>query len=357
MASGLLILAAWLSAAWAGDLGTTATLGGEPLAGRLRATGGVLAGVHELQPSDWIAEAFDAVLFQGVCDDPGASFRASRQDSSGAWGPWVAARSKRFADGRFWARVTFPDARAGRVRVRAVGADAGASIEIFSVETYKGSPKEARSISPAPVSPVGLDPSAVKPELVDRRAWGAKPSKEPFDPLVPVRFTQHHTAGKYTSDLAASINEVRFIQDYHQTGRGWNDIGYHYLIDGEGRIFEGRPEDAQGAHVLANNEGNVGISLLGNFHPPYDHPLNAAQREAIRRLGAWLRDRHGVSPGTYRGHRDYGNRTSCPGDGVYSQLPAIEESIRATPGPVLRALQSLGLERLPALFGVSAPAR
>ncbi len=119
----------------------------------------------------------------------------------------------------------------------------------------------------------------------------------------------------------------------------------------------GRPIDAQGAHVLGHNEGNVGISLMGNYHPPYNDAVTPAQKEAIRRLGAWLRDRYGVAPKTYQGHRDYNPRTDCPGDGTYALLPEIERAIEATPAPLQNFLKRLRLERIPRLLDVSATAR
>ncbi|MBI5200105.1 MAG: N-acetylmuramoyl-L-alanine amidase [Elusimicrobia bacterium] len=342
----LLLQAAPVSA---GDLGATATAWGEPLSGSPKIS---LQGALELEESDWIGEPFDAVLVQGVGGTAASSVQVARSDALGSWGPWIDASARRHPGRRFWAKAGFPDARPGRLRVRVTGA---VDVEFYAVETFKSRTREERPFAaPRAISQPPPDPAAVEPEVIERANWGAKPPHEAYSPLAPERFTQHHTAGKHTTTLPESLAEMRFLQDFHQRGRGWNDIGYHFLIDGAGRVFRGRPIDAQGAHVLGQNEGNVGISLLGNYHPPYNDAVSPAQREAIRRLGAWLRDRYGVAPSTYRGHRDYNPKTDCPGDLTYSLLPEIQRAIEATPAPLLAFINRLRLERLPALLNATA---
>lgn len=338
--------------AFAGDLGDTVTAWGEPLAGRPHwAFAGGLT-----EESDWIAEPFDVVLVGGVGGGSGSTIQVSRSDAAGLWSAWVDARPRRHPAHRFWAKAVFPDARAGRVRLRAGGPSA--DVEFLAIETFRSDAREERPrSSPRSLPEPPVEPAAPEPELVERAQWGAKPPREPFSPLAPERLTQHHTAGKRTTGLQESLAEMRFLQDFHQAGRGWNDIGYHYLIDGAGRIFRGRPLDAQGAHVLGHNEGNVGISLMGNYHPPYDDAVTPAQREAIRRLGAWLRDRHGIAPATYLGHRDYNPRTACPGELAYALMPEIRRAIESTPAPLPAAIRRLRLERIPRLLEFSATAR
>lgn len=345
----LLVAAVLVAPAAASDVGVELTSAGIPLAGPLR--GGWFTPA-QTKVSDWITEPFDTVLFQGVCDDPNASFEAARQDAAGQWSAWVPARVKRFPGNRYWAKVLFSAAVPGRVRLRAANASGGAAIEIFSLDAFKARHGEAPAPLPLPDSlpgptpPIERDPPPAGPEVILREAWGAKPPKEPFSAMAPYRFTQHHTAGRLPDGLEESLAEMRFLQDFHQNGRGWNDIGYHFIIDGEGRVFQGRPIDAQGAHVLSANEGNVGISLMGSYHAPYWHQVTPAQLEAIKRLGAWLRDTLGVSPESYRGHRDY-RGTTCPGDAAYKHLPGIREALRSTPAPIQAAVRSLHLDRLP----------
>ena len=90
--------------------------------------------------------------------------------------------------------------------------------------------------------------------------------------------TLHHAAGFSASDLADGKVQVKRIQRLHQEGNGWADIGYHFLIDAAGTMYQGRPytQDISlvqkptlviGVHVAGHNTGNVEICLLGCFHP------------------------------------------------------------------------------------------
>lgn len=202
--------------------------------------------------------------------------------------------------------------------------------------------------------------SAGEPAIVTRAQWAAnedivrgKPSYAPAIRLAIV----HHTAGTnaYTPAQAAAI--VRGIEEYHVVGNGWNDIGYNFLVDRFGNVYEGRAggitRNVVGAHSEGFNRGTVGVALIGNYTaatPP------AAQQAALVRLLAWRLDLAHVDPlstvvytsggnakfaaGTrvtlraISGHRDTGP-SECPGDGAYALLPAIAQRVAATGLPKL----------------------
>ncbi len=103
-----------------------------------------------------------------------------------------------------------------------------------------------------------------------RADWEAAPPLGEAAPLgAPARITVHHTGGaKYTTTAPERIvRSLRAIQKDHQTARRWLDIGYHYVIDPGGRVWEGRSSLNVGAHAGSPslNERNVGILVLGNF--------------------------------------------------------------------------------------------
>ena len=128
------------------------------------------------------------------------------------------------------------------------------------------------------------------------------------------RVTVHHSAELAGVLRRSSKNEssdaIRKIQKYHQDTHGWGDIGYHYLIDPSGRIFEGRSLRWQGAHAGANNNPhNIGICLLGNFER--EAPSNSAMR-SLESLVAQLRARYGISSERVFGHGEL-KTTACPG--------------------------------------------
>jgi hypothetical protein len=196
--------------------------------------------------------------------------------------------------------------------------------------------------------------------IILRRSWGANESIRRDNPsFAPTLQTAivHHTAGAAGSSPAQSAAIVRGIQTYHVRGNGWDDIGYNFLVDRWGQIFEGRyggiERNVIGAHAQGFNTGSAGIAVIGSFGgsaPP------AKAREAVARLIAWRLDVAHVDPvsrvsvissGNPRfraglptwmravsGHRDTGF-TSCPGAGLYGQLGSLAGRARAIGLPKL----------------------
>ncbi len=167
---------------------------------------------------------------------------------------------------------------------------------------------------------------------VPRSAWGAAPLRANHDPMErPWRITIHHTAEPIADDsLPTALREVRDIQRTH-LAKGWADVGYHFLIDPAGRVIEGRPLTAQGAHAGNSelNRGNVGIALLGNFvaqpsrgaaYAPAQHPT-PAQLAALRRLVRALMAAYDITPDHVYPH-DAFRDTACPG-------PELEAWVRS----------------------------
>lgn len=211
----------------------------------------------------------------------------------------------------------------------------------------------ARATAPAEADP-GM------PGIITRKEWGADESLRSDDgPGVADELKMafvHHTAGSndYTRDESAAI--VRGIYAYHTKGRGYSDIGYNFLVDRYGQVFEGRAgsifEPVIGGHVGGMNTYTTGISLMGEFTnvtPP------SAMRAALVGLLAWKLDYHHVPPkGTVAmtaaegstlydagqtvklnrisGHRD-GGSTACPGQRTYDRLRAIRDDVEERGNP------------------------
>lgn len=161
------------------------------------------------------------------------------------------------------------------------------------------------------------------PYDVSRRQWGASSMHSNWDRMTtPYRITVHHTAEPFSStSLSSNIAEVRDIQKEHMNGQGWADLGYHFLIGRDGRVFQGRPLYAQGAHSDGdNNIGNVGICLLGNFvsqasrGPGYTkvQAPTVKQMEGLERLVAEVRSEYGIPASQVWGHQHW-KATECPG--------------------------------------------
>src|SRR5207237_1468241 len=117
----------------------------------------------------------------------------------------------------------------------------------------------------------------------------------------------HHTAetNSYTPAQAAAI--VRGIEVYHVKANGWNDIGYNFLVDRYGTVYEGRgggiDRNVIGAHSLGFNTGTVGVALIGNFSAAT--PL-AAMQNALVSLLAWRLDVANVGPLSTVSYASYG---------------------------------------------------
>jgi N-acetylmuramoyl-L-alanine amidase len=205
------------------------------------------------------------------------------------------------------------------------------------------------------------EPSAtVAPAIVPRAAWGANEAirRGAARYADAVRFTiVHHTAGTNGYTRAQAPGIVKGIHLYHVQSNGWNDIGYNFLVDRFGTIYEGRfggvERNVIGAHAMGFNTGAVGIALLGTYGST--QPSQAAQ-DAIAKLIAWRMDVAHADPtltttvtssgsDRYRsgvpvplrnvsGHRDTG-LTSCPGNALYAKL-----------NPLAVAAGALGLPKL-----------
>ena len=166
------------------------------------------------------------------------------------------------------------------------------------------------AVSTAASAPAGL---AIRP----RTAWRAA---TPVAGLLTAhrggwsRITVHHSATG-TRELGGGserevAEELRHTQRVHMEDRGFGDIGYHFLIDPKGRIYEGRSLAYQGAHSYGqNNVDNIGVCLLGNFDVERPTPQALA---VLERLVEALRERHRIRLDHVYGH-DHFRTTQCPG--------------------------------------------
>jgi len=177
------------------------------------------------------------------------------------------------------------------------------------------------------------DTDLPKPVIISRSEWGARPSTHGYS-LHPyfIKLTLHHAAGFSAENIEEGKEQMRAIQDLHQFVRGWSDIGYHFVVDKAGNIYQGRPETVIGAHVLNNNTGNIGVCVLGCYHPPELYCgdwLTDATNNSLIALYAWVSGEYNYDPNVLKGHRDYPyNETSCPGNNVYEELSWFREEIK-----------------------------
>jgi hypothetical protein len=198
------------------------------------------------------------------------------------------------------------------------------------------------------------------PGIIPRAGWGGDrvvPRQPPLFGEVQAAFV-HHTVTAVDYDPGESASIILGIARYHRDYNGWNDIGYNFLVDRYGQVFEGRAGGIENAVVGAQAQGwnsySTGIACLGTFSAA---KLPEAAFDALARLIGWKLSLHGVpvlgqvtlvsqggASNRYRagtpvlfnrvnGHRD-GDQTSCPGDALYRQLPALRSRANGYSGPV-----------------------
>ena len=215
---------------------------------------------------------------------------------------------------------------------------------------FRGRVRRARAffVWSAPTAvPLRTLQKAGSPGIVPRSGWGANEAIKRAAPLYTAEVRVaivHHTAGSNGYGAAESPAIVRAIQTYHVKGNGWNDIGYNFLVDKYGQIFEGRTGGAESAIVGAQTQGfnsvSTGVACLGDFSAVAQ---TEAGMDALARVIGWKLSLHGIpvagevtvtsaggESSRFRtgaavtfarisGHRD-GNATACPGDVLYGQL-------------------------------------
>lgn len=183
------------------------------------------------------------------------------------------------------------------------------------------------------------------PSYVPRTSWGAPLglSNTAGRSITTVTHIVVHHSGSNTvsSDFPAV---VRSYYNWHVGGRGWADIGYNWLVDGNGVIYQGRAfhtsgnRDVVGAHAAPYNTGTMGICAIGNYQS--SGPVSAL-RSSMEEMIAWKANERNINPegrphhastNTTRpaimGHRD-ASSTGCPGDFLYGQLPSIRSNVKS----------------------------
>jgi hypothetical protein len=143
------------------------------------------------------------------------------------------------------------------------------------------------------------------------------------------RITVHH-AGSF-QESKASRDRVAYVLEgimLDHRSRNYGDIGYHFVVDFAGRVWEGRSLAYEGAHTSGQNEGNVGVMLLGNFEEQ-DSP--ASQFESLERVVDRLRGRFRIKRHRVYGHRDLA-QSLCPGKKLYQRIEGLRKGVKKPAG-------------------------
>lgn len=273
-----------------------------------------------------------AAHWQAELPQGGALTVEARLSRDGAhWEPWQPFREPELQAGEWYAEnlVLLDAARWAQFRITAEGAATVTQIALVAIDASNAPTLAAARAQAAP--PLAAPTGAPTPGIIPRSAWGADETLMTWPPEYAAvqKIVVHHTV---TSGGDNPLAELQAIYYYHAVVRGWGDIGYNYLIDKFGNVYEGRygGPDVIGGHTYGYNTGSVGIGNLGDYSA---QPPSAAMLAANAQLAAWIANCSYFHPEgsdffkdmttpNIAGHREYA-ATACPGDALNAQLPAI----------------------------------
>ncbi|XP_069553299.1 N-acetylmuramoyl-L-alanine amidase-like [Brachyistius frenatus] len=165
------------------------------------------------------------------------------------------------------------------------------------------------------------------PQIIPRCQWGANAHRGTPIPLtLPLQFLYVHHTYEPSSPCLSFPNcsrDMRAMQKFHQEDRGWNDIGYSFVVGSDGYIYAGRGWNHLGTHTRNHNSIGYGVSIIGNYTAslPSRHAMDLLRHRLVRCAvdGGGL-----VANFTIHGHRQVVNYTTCPGDALFSEIRSWE---------------------------------
>jgi N-acetylmuramoyl-L-alanine amidase len=385
---------------------------GGALAGRLASPAGALAALAGPPPpaldqrslgtltpgTHTVALAHNADLVGLAWRGVGADVRLRFHNAGGGWSAWVSGAAGAHGPDRpppAGGRVVGEPIWTGGTRLVQLRTDRplpDASLQLVDVSAGAGAAVAARAAERSllatvaaaslPLAAAVLQAGPGQPPIISRAAWAhgsAPPKVAPEYGAVRLAFV-HHTENPNGYRAGEVPAMLRAIYAFHRYVHGWNDIGYNFVVDAFGRIFEARAggvdEPVVGAQAGGYNLASTGIAVLGSFMAT---PISPRARSALQRLLAWKLSLHGV-PARGRvtvrvnpagavysrfpanalvplpriaGHRD-GDSTDCPGDVLYGELRGVRGAVRRLAPNPTRA--TLALVTIPAQPPPASPA-
>lgn len=251
-------------------------------------------------------------------------------------GPALVDAGRPDRDNRIFVDLVFTSA-ARFIRYRVLdgsGAPVRApGVQIVYIDATNG-PHAGNFVSAAALTPLQ------QPSVVSRAGWGADESYrfDSYGEIWPPEYRKvehvviHHTA---TPNGVDAPTQVRSIYYYHAVERGWGDIGYNFLVDANGNIYEGRVggPNVVGGHAYKYAYGSSGIGTIGTYSVV---DASQAAQAALVALSAWVgRNLQPKGKATWYevancpticGHRDV-SQSDCPGDQLWADLPGIRNGV------------------------------
>ncbi|PZR54356.1 hypothetical protein DNL40_05520 [Xylanimonas oleitrophica] len=296
------------------------------------------------------------VVWEGP-STPDVAVHVRTADADGTWGEWTDLEIEPGPEGGSTggtAPLVVGDVAHAEAKIEGAEAAGLRDVRLSVIDPGTGAvDARAASTSGPGYSPAGrsavpaapADQFTGGPTVLSRADWGAderlatwRPTQGDYKAAVI-----HHTAGTNDYSAAQVPAILRGIYAYHAQQLGWGDIGYNFLVDKFGRIWEGRVGGIEmetiGAHVSGWNTNSVGVSVLGNYQTA---TVTNQAVDAIVRLLGWKMSLQGIRANstvsingrtinTIVGHRDLA-ATSCPGASLYNRLGEIRSRVAAEQG-------------------------
>lgn len=286
---------------------------------------------------------------------------AIRFDNNGQWTPWYQPESQDFTEKEGWYFNTEPILanQIKKYQYKIVDTSELTGLKIIYIDSINNQTRSWNLIKWL----FNKVSAAATVNIIDRAGWGADESwrmnsqgeeQWPAEYQWPEKIIIHHTAGSDGGSNPAAT--IRAIYYWHSEVLGWADIGYNYLIDQSGNIYEGRAggDGVVAAHAYRSascaalrfggakneasfNRGTVGISVLGDYQNGLS--LNPAVKQALIDLIGVKSAEFGIDPtgegffidGIYDnivGHKDV-DCTNCPGVNLYQHFGEIKTSAKS----------------------------
>ena len=166
--------------------------------------------------------------------------------------------------------------------------------------------------------------------VLDRQLW-CRDACVPalMNPMLPPKYITVHHDGKepmLSTDQATSAARIEMAYKKRRA-MGWGDIGYHYMVDRGGRVWEGREIKWQGAHVKNANEGNIGVCCLGNFN---EQSPSDAQLQECERIVSCLMAKYRIPVSRVKTHQEWASaHTACPGRSLQREMVLMRQKTLA----------------------------
>lgn len=166
--------------------------------------------------------------------------------------------------------------------------------------------------------PAGITPRSLEDSIITVPQWGGTAADESKARRHEVtRITLHHHGEAFPRG-GDPIAYLRNLQSWSRETRHWLDIPYHYVIDLDGKIYEGRDIRFAGdTNTEYDPAGHALIEVVGNYEVAEP---NQPQLDAVAALMAMLAAKYAISPDEIRGHKDYSVQTVCPGKNLYRYI-------------------------------------